>query len=568
MIGLSFNKIVVILIFFVIMADSSLFAQDIPGSADAGRIQPSLNLDPNFNTQPSSQSIDKGDINGLIPPDGADSIMIQLNDLQINGVTAYSQSDILPLYSHYIGQDIPLSTIWKIANAITKLYQDDGYFLSRAIIPQQEIDDGSVVIQIVEGYIADVNMQGSRHALSSYITDQLMNERPLQFASLESALLRLNDIHGLQYQSTLRPLPTNLQSDNNAYGVQLYLTATRENSNATVTLNNYGSRFAGPHRANLVYQTSVQNGHLTTLSGLFDTDLGDELWAGTIRHDVNITETIDIFGSFSKTISKPGFTLEPNEIISESFAWQLGAAWTPLRQRMQNFTLTGSLNSQDVETDILGQALTRDYIRTASLNALLNITEASRAKNIFQLTFTQGLSVFGASDKGDLNLSRAEADPNFSKIEFLYQRDQVINNQFLLTGLIQGQKSDSPLFSSQEFGYGGPHVGRAYDGSEIAGDNGLSALLKIQYMNMPVKNNLKFIPLAFYDIGKVWNIDDGQIDQVSASSAGIGLEFFNQKYNYFGSLGLAVPLTKNIETPIYGQNNRNPRLSFQLGYKF
>jgi hypothetical protein len=53
---------------------------------------------------------------------------------------------------------------------------------------------------------------------------------------------------------------------------------------------------------------------------------------------------------------------------------------------------------------------------------------------------------------------------------------------------------------------------------------------------------------------------------VSAASAGIGLRL-NHSAGVWGNFGIAWPLTREIDTPIYG-DEKDPRFMMQIGYDF
>ncbi len=91
--------------------------------------------------------------------------------------------------------------------------------------------------------------------------------------------------------------------------------------------------------------------------------------------------------------------------------------------------------------------------------------DAWQGTNAFQLGLTQGIAGLGASKKGDLNLSRAQATPDFQKMTLSYTRQQGLLPDTVITGDLSGQLASVPLYSSEEFGVGGQRFGRAYDNS-------------------------------------------------------------------------------------------------------
>ena len=183
------------------------------------------------------------------------------------------------------------------------------------------------------------------------------------------------------------------------------------------------------------------------------------------------------------------------------------------------------------------------------------------------MTVSRGLSGLGASSAGDLNLSRDGAKPDFTKAEISYSRLQGIFPEWSLLFSASAQKASGSLFSSEEFGYGGQSLGRAYDPSEISGDDGVASALELRYQGVPIWYNTSFQPYAFVDIGKVWNQNAGQEDTLTASSTGLGVRFQHAS-GFSGSLQLAIPLTKSIDAPLYGSNERNAQIGFQIGYSF
>lgn len=98
------------------------------------------------------------------------------------------------------------------------------------------------------------------------------------------------------------------------------------------------------------------------------------------------------------------------------------------------------------------------------------------------VTMSRGLDVFHSSDAGNVLLSRLAANPAFMKFEGMVTRLQDLPGRFSLLATVTGQQTSNILFSSEEFGYGGQTLGRAYDSSEITGDQGLAGGLELRYM--------------------------------------------------------------------------------------
>ena len=93
-------------------------------------------------------------------PAGADEARFFLADIVIDGVTVYDSADLTPIYGEFLQTEVSLATLYGIASAIETRYREDGYILSRAIVPAQSVSDGVYRIQVIEGYVTNVVIEG------------------------------------------------------------------------------------------------------------------------------------------------------------------------------------------------------------------------------------------------------------------------------------------------------------------------------------------------------------------------------------------------------------------------
>lgn len=89
-------------------------------------------------------------------PVTAERIRFALTGVNIDGSTIYSSAELLPLYKDFLGTEVTLSQIFQIAGRITVKYRADGYILTIAVVPAQQIKAGVVVIEVIEGFVSGV----------------------------------------------------------------------------------------------------------------------------------------------------------------------------------------------------------------------------------------------------------------------------------------------------------------------------------------------------------------------------------------------------------------------------
>lgn len=551
-----------------IMVGSAAYSQTLPGSVDSGR------FDQRF--LPADKIKEDGIIGkkkiapeGPIPTIDTGFILI---DIELEGGTALSDLFFQDLITEYKGRTVDLSVLNHLASRITQRYRDDGYFLSKAIVPKQKVIDGIVKIQVIEGYVDTVTIDDPEGLLRndyfnvlSTTIDAIKSLRPLYGPALERSILLLNDASGIEVQSILSAS----KNPHSIGAVDVVLKAVEKDSEYSIGYNNLGSRFVGPHQIN----TAWSGGNLFNSFDSFYAQSSaaipfSEVIFGALSYTLPLKHGLTTSLIMSYSASKPGHTLKDLEVEGDNMSVDLGISYPVIRSRRENLNIKGNLFIQNSATEILDEELIDDKTRVLSIGADYSKHDNWNGLSSASLTLNKGLHVFGATKTGDANLSRAQGRSDFFSAEIKMERLQDLNDfvkgyQALVT--IKGQYTPHSLLSSQEIGFGGSVIGRAYDPSELTGDKGFSAVVEARYMDLPVIDELKLVPFAFYDLGKVWN-NDTDSEAISAASAGGGTHYVVNE-NLSGSIQVAWPLTKKVLTPIMNGKN-GPRILFSTSIKF
>ncbi len=539
------------------------YAQQVPPAADVGRIHQDQERDLTPYKPPDVDISMPRDSSPMAVPEGAETVHLMLKDIIIEGSTSFTPAQLSPLYTPYLNKDITLDQVYAIAARITDLYRREGYFLSLAYVPDQKIGDGVVRINVIEGHINTTEIDPavlSQDIVRAYV-NELTNRKPLKSADMESFLLKMNDLPGYSFRAVLSPQP-----DQPAGAIKLTLVKQEKSGHGLIAVDNFSSRFLGPNQISASYETSLFPLQQTSISGLLGLP-ADKLKYLTLEHSMIVAPDLKVNLSGNITRSRPGYSLEPLEIDSRSNSLSVGLEWQYLRQRDENISFSVTFDRQNTDIDFLDTPFTRDRVRALRLRANYDGRDDWGGYNWASLTLTRGLPVLGASKEGDDNLSRAEAKPDFTKAEVTMTHWQRVHDDVALVVSAAGQIASNALYSSEEFGYGGQSFGRAYDSSEITGDHGVSGAAELQYTGFEMKDTVGVIPYVFYDIGAVWNEDDGQPKRESGASAGLGTRIetsFGLSFNG----GLAFPLTRSIESPVYGGDDDGPRVFLQLSQSF
>src|SRR5690348_7705349 len=149
-----------------------------------------------------------------VPPTGAEKIKVNIRDICIKGATVYTKDQLAPLFAGLIGHDVPVQALYDLAKAVTAKYGNDGYVLSRAIVPPQAFSPHGAVpcLQNIEGYVDRVEWPAAVAKYRDFFSDyaaKITAERPTNVRTIERYLLLAGDLPGLHFTSSVKPSKTN-----------------------------------------------------------------------------------------------------------------------------------------------------------------------------------------------------------------------------------------------------------------------------------------------------------------------------------------------------------------------
>jgi hemolysin activation/secretion protein len=466
-----------------------------------------------------------------------------LRGIILTGVTAMPPERLTSTYQPYLGRKVSRADLAAIAQAIGDLYRAAGFHLSRAIIPPQDVADGRVRIQVIEGAITEVVLEGD--GAEQFGVRPLLNpvlaEHPSRLKTLERQLLLVNGWPGV------RILDSTIEEIGGPSGCfRLVVKLQTWHVYVSQALDNLGSAAVGPWQA---YAAAAFNSYLRpgdTLALNLSTIANDpsELGFGRLSYDTPVGTDGTRFGGsalFSEVHPGDDRRLVNDNTRTESF--ELHGSIIPIQTQRSTLTLTAAAGFSDVrEGDVFGP-IYNDKIRTVTLTSDYKLQDNFGGTNYATMTFRQGLDIWGASQSGDDFVSRFGAAPNFSVLNFYFTRYQTLNDAFSARISMASQTASGPLYTSQQFYLGGAAFGRGYGAAEISGDNGLAGSFELRFdkhLNWRYLSGYQLY--AFTDAGAVWNDGYRLGDGLALTSAGAGVRFFLWD-NLQADIGVAFPLS-------------------------
>lgn len=486
-----------------------------------------------------------------------------LKDVVVKGSTVYSKDQLRGLYADMIGKNISMLDARGIARKVTERYRDDRYVLSYAKLPPVQ-SNGVLTIQVVEGYVSQVQVQGaendaSRNAVASY-ANALKAQKPVRLSDIERYLLLMSDVPGTTAKGFLQP------SKSGKGEADMSVTLTHKRYGANLSLDNRGSKYIGPMQYSAEFvANSLITGYDRTSVRAITTSPTTELRYFDLNHDELVGGSgLRVGGQVSHSRTNPGDSLKNPSIVANSYFGQLRATYPILRSRQDNVNARVMFDARNTATDQAGQQLSEDHIRALRAGGNYSFFDRFRGTNLFDMQVSQGVDVFGATDKSNAQ-SRTRTDNDFTKLNLDASRIQSLPYNLSFLTAASGQVSRSRLLPAEQFSIGGPGFGEAYDPSELSGDSGVAGKAELRYSRAA---SLKYLSayqvFGFYDIGRVW-LRGSNNDNTSLASAGLGVRA-NFTPVFSGYVQTAMPLTKPVANQ--GGHDEDPRFFFGLSGRF
>jgi hemolysin activation/secretion protein len=506
-------------------------AQLVPPSDQPGRERERFERPPVPLAQPGGPTIS---VPGIEAPPGAAETTLVIRQIRIIGATVYTAAQLAELYADLIGKKVTLQAVYDVAQRITAKYGGDGYVLSRAIVPVQELDpSGAVVkIQVVEGYIETVQWPPQLSAYRDFFTyyaSKITAERPVNIRTIERYLLLAGDLPGLKFKNSIKPHPSKVGA------AILVVEMTLKPIDFFSRVDNRGTPARGP--LEFLSSTTFNNlfgGHeaLTlTAAGAFKTrEL--QFYAANYRQVLN-PEGLTYFATASYGFGHPGTEeLQFLNYRTRSFYAETGLSYPVIRARERNLSVSGLWfwsNDRGIFLDLPDDPpSTHDRMRGMRVRVEADSADANGGINQLYFVFSQGVRGLGATQNGQDLASRANGRVDFSKMELTVSRLWPLP---LLPGLsslvaIYGQYAMTPLLVSELCGYGGRLFGRGFDPSQFVADSCLEALYELRYdIPIQLQSVTQTQLYGFFDKGYLHNLAPvpGTFTSVDAASFGAGL---------------------------------------------
>ncbi|WP_460194351.1 ShlB/FhaC/HecB family hemolysin secretion/activation protein [Thermosynechococcus sp. FA-CM-4201] len=453
-----------------------------------------------------------------LPPSPApesESILIPVQKIVVEGSTIFGPAEFDPIIKPLEGRQVTLAELQGAADAITRLYLEGGYLTSRAVLGEQVARDGVITIQVLEGRLEDIRIEGNKGIIQRYIRSRIALGAgvPLNSNRLEEQLrlLRTDPLFA-NLSASLRPGTTPQDS------ILVVRVVPARWFNAAFGLDNNTPPAIAPDRATafLGYNNLSGRGDSVYGSYAIGNNLGTFDWGASHTVEfgyslplnaMNGTLTIRTVQAESKITRPPN--LATFNIRSESSIYEASFRQPVIRNIREELAFGIGFLMQSAQTFVGGVPTPISIGSDPSGYSATRVLELSQeyirrdpqGAWVFRSQFNFGLPIFGATE----NPSPTPDGTFFSWLGQGQRLQRLWADNFLILRT-DVQLSPNSLLPFHQFVIGGPLSVRGYSTNALSGDNGLRFSGEARFPVLRTANRRPIISIGpLFDLGVVWN---------------------------------------------------------------
>jgi hemolysin activation/secretion protein len=467
------------------------------------------------------------------PPAGPETrefpgLKILVKDIEIRGNTVFTTEQLSEVTAPYTNRELTTEDIEALRLALTLYYINRGYATSGAIVQDQDFAGNVLIIQIVEGRLAKIDVEGNYWFRTSYIRSRI-----------ERGAGPPVNVNALQERMQLLQLDPRFQRINAE--LQPGLALGESNLNVRVTesnpfkvrfqFDNYQSPTVGAEKG----LVTVEHQNVTGFGDSLSVQYGQSRGVNPI---LNVRYAVPLHPSdttLSLQYRRSAFAVQAEpfkslNIENRTEIFSVGLRQPLYRSLQHEFAVSLTGDHEKNKSFLLGEPF--EFVAGAT-NGQFRVSAARVGQEYIYRTGQQVLSIlsrfsFGIGDVLDSNSSSSvagSADGRF--FAWLGEAQGVRQLEFLRTQLVSrvtAQLTPDHLFPLEQMSVGGRYSVRGYREYSLVRDNATLASFEARVPIYSTAAGVDTLFLApFVDYGRAWNSQVATPDPRTLASVGGGL---------------------------------------------
>ena len=488
---------------------------------------------------------------------------IYVKDCEFEGNEHISSNELNELIKEFKDKELSFVELQNIASIITKEYRNKGYFVARAYVPKQNIQENKDVLKIaiIEGNYGEFKLNNNSRVKDSIVQGMLddakQRDNAINTNTLERSLLIINETPGvIVTQADVKP--------GEEVGTSDFIIKT-ESSNlykGYVAADNYGSKYVGKNRmmAGIDVESPFKIGDELSLNGMISN--GADLKNYKIAYNVPLMSN-GLRGeiSYANTdynLVKLGSGIIDEEYYGDTKTIEAKVIYPIIKSKDEKLDFTATYSNKDISS-------TTDETDVKKINVIeLGFSHEKNQKILSKDSVVRLEGMFTVGELDDENTMNG----SYQKISVNTGIDMNFTPIYSMSTNLQMQKAfkNKNLDGTEDMSVGGINGVKVFPDAELSAENAIVLNTEV-FAKLPEIMSYKHKVGLFYDVGTA-TMSDKTIDSTfeSRTLQDIGIGYYSNYKNAFSKVQLArVVGGEKIQTEEEGDKTR---LLLQVGWVF
>ncbi len=430
------------------------------------------------------------------PQESVKGATITVTSFQFAGNTLITSDLLQKRVAAFTNHPISFAELQSAAVAVAEAYREAGWIV-RSYLPQQDIQNGVVTIQVVEAVFGGAHQEGEQSSRLTWeravakIDAVQRRGDPINVDNIERGVLLVDDLPGVSAAVSLQPGAAEKET------VLVLKLIDEPLINGSVAIDNTGLRSTGRERitGNIYLNSPSKRGDLAVANlihseGINYARLAYSMPQGNVGWRTGIS-----VAALSYNLVADEFKALDGEGGSTTFG--VDATLPMIRSHFKNLYLGLNYDHKRFDNETRNVTSSRYSINRISVSLNGNLFDRlGNSGNSAGLTLTGGSVDLGSLDFNELGAPSG----SFTKLNYYASRQQAVTDSISAIATLSGQAASAKLDSSEKFSLGGAAGVRAYPANEGSGSSG-------QLLNLEVRQRLPkgYNASGFFDVGHVNN---------------------------------------------------------------
>lgn len=466
-----------------------------------------------------------------------------IRQLFLEGNTILPPRDVAAILKKYTGPQKDFGTLQEAMDELEAAYRKRGYTMVTVILPEQELERGTVVINVLEPTVREIIIDGNRH----YSRENILRALPTLKVGTPPRTSVISENLRAANENPGRKLVLQFKSGEKDTDLTAQIKVTDQKPwRLTLTGDNTGSSTTGDFRTGISFQHfNLWNlDHVIALQYLTSPDHFEKVQVVSGSYRIPFYrwgDTLDLFGAYSDVDS--GTTqVSGTDIKVSGKGIVAGIRYNMNLPRMHEYEqkLVGGMDYRlyDNSVKLLSNELAKDVVAHP-----LSLTYGGVfTTDSFTLDGSLGLLYNipwgGQGQKSDFEAVRSGATANYFITRYGLNAMVRLGADWMLRLSGIGQYSNDRLIPGEQFGLGGSSSIRGYQEREESWDNGVSGTAELYSPDLARiigYTTLQLRLVGFYDSGYGYSQrpNSGELSNHTLNGTGAGVRLGVGEYLNF-----------------------------------